>query len=389
MVTPLKRLFCAFVAAFWLVSAGAAGEWPTEGGNDGVDVVVDTLADSGSGSLRAALSQKGPRRIVFTVGGEIILKSPLVVRNPFVTIAGETAPSPGISLLGDKLRIRTHDVVVRDIRLRVGELPGANVSNRDGISIDRGGDYEVGNILIDRCSIAWAVDEGLAIWGAGISNVRVRNTIVAETLSRSVHEKGAHSMGLIVGRGVKDVVIEGNLFAHNMFRNPLIDAGASAVVINNLIYNPGWSGFHVYAKEGVGPTIVSVVGNSLIAGPNAQPERRFSSFGKGINRGSQVYYRDNLAVGREAFSTEERSGGDDPGPVPFVNSPPIWFDWIAAIPASDVEARVLAEVGARPGDRDETDARIISEVRSRTGAIKDSPVDKRLRAENSTRADED
>jgi hypothetical protein len=351
----------------------AQAEWPTEGGDKGAVVEVTSLADSGARTLRAALGQDRPRRIVFTVGGEVFLKEPLVVRHPHVTIAGETAPSPGISLIGDKLRIRTHDVIVRDIRLRVGEGPGSNGENRDGISIDRAGKYRVGNILIDRCSVAWAVDENVSVWGKGISNVLVRRTIVAEALSKSVHPKGEHSMGLLVGAGAGNVVVERNLLAHNVFRNPAIDAGATAVVVNNVIYNPGWSGFHVYAKAEAGPTVAAIVGNVLIAGPDTRPA--LSSFPKGINPGSKIYYDDNLAIGAKAFAAPERDRKVD-----FVDKPPIWFPWLEPLPAGKVEDAVLADVGARPTDRDATDRRIIAEVLARTGSIKDTPPDLRLRA---------
>ena len=374
------RRASVLLAAVTLVAATgvtARAEWPTEGGDKGITVAVTSLADSGPGTLRAALAVSKPRRIVFTVAGEIFLKEPLVVRDPYLTVAGETAPSPGISLLGDKLRIRTHDVIVRDIRIRVGELPaGSNPENRDGISIDRGGDYPVGNVLIDRCSVAWAVDESVSVWGIGISNVLIRRSIIAEALSRSVHPKGPHSMGLLVGTDSKDVVVERNLLAHNMFRNPLVDAGASAVVVNNLIYNPGWSGFHVYAKPKTGPTVAAVVGNLLIAGPDSHPA--LWSFSKGINPGSTIHYRDNRAVGAKAFVPNERAGKAKQ-PVSFVDEPPIWFPWIEVLPVNQVETAVLADVGARPWDRDDTDRRIIAEVLARTGSIRDTPVDPRLR----------
>ena len=367
--------FAVCLALALLSATAARAEWPTEGGDKGDVVKVVSLADSGPGTLRAALNQTGARRVVFDVAGEIFLRSPLVIRHPNITIAGDTAPSPGITLLADKLRVRTHDVIVRDIRFRVGELPGPNPSNRDGISIETGKDPgPVGNVLIDRCSVAWAVDETIAIWGQ-VNDVLIRRTIIAEGLSHSIHEKGEHSMGLLVGAGAQNIVVQQNLFADNMFRNPVIDAGASAVVVNNLIYNPGWSGFHVYAKPKYGPTMASVVGNVLIAGQDTHP--RINSFPKGVNPGSRFYYNDNRAIGAEAFTTKERASVEDP--AMFVKQPPLWFDWIKVLPADQVEATVLAGVGARPDDRDPTDARLVAEVTSRTGSIKDTPDDPRLR----------
>src|SRR4029078_2754428 len=119
-------------------------------------------ADSGPGTLRAALEEDRPRRVGVSVAGEIFLRSPLVIRASDITIAGQTAPSPGISLLGDTLRVRANDVIIRNIRFRVGELPGPNASNRDGISIETGPDrVPVENVIVENCSIAWAVDESL------------------------------------------------------------------------------------------------------------------------------------------------------------------------------------------------------------------------------------
>src|SRR5262249_39016217 len=96
--------------------------YPTAGGEGGQVITVTTLEDSGPGSLREALSASGPRVIKFAVGGEIWLKDRLGVTNPFVTVDGSSAPSPGITLMGDRVRLRTHDVILRDIRVRVGAL---------------------------------------------------------------------------------------------------------------------------------------------------------------------------------------------------------------------------------------------------------------------------
>lgn len=341
-------------------------------------VEVTSLADSGPGSLRAALAQKGKRKIDFAVAGQIWLKSPLQIKKPFVIIDGETAPSPGISIMGDKLRVAAHDVVVRHLRIRVGELEGSKPNNRDGISIDssRNGKRVAYNVIIENCSISWAIDEGLAIWGKGSHNITVRNNIIAETLRRSRHPKGAHSMGLIVGPGSEDILLEGNLFAHNQFRNPAISWNTSTMVVNNLIYNPGNVGLHFYARKGEGPTLVSAVGNVLIAGPDTRSELR--SFKKGINPGSKVYFKDNVARGTVAFNTGERLGRASSAPAPFVSKPPIWNAKLKPLASSVVLDAVLRQAGARPFDRDRIDARIVAEVRSGSGSIRDQPTDERL-----------
>ena len=278
---PVRALWALPFVLLVLAGTPCRAEWPTEGGGNGPTVAVTTLADRGPGSLRAALSMGGRRNIVFKVGGEIFINSPLKIYNPYVTVAGETAPSPGISILGDKVQIRASNVILRHIRVRVGELPGSGASARDGVSIDLGPHgASVENVLIDHCSVAWAIDEGIGVWGKGVRNVLIRNSIVAETLWHSIHPKVTHSMGMLIGKGARNVVIERNFFVSNMYRNPVIDAGATAVVVNNLIYNPGINAFHIYGKPDAGPTLVSVVGNLVVAGPDTHSFLR--SFDHGV-----------------------------------------------------------------------------------------------------------
>src|SRR5690349_22119181 len=101
-----QKIFAGFLFAAIIAATRARAEWPTEGGDKGAVIHVTSLEDAGPGTLRAALAAKNPRRIVFDVGGDIFLKSPLSIASPFVTVAGETAPAPGVTLLGDKVHIR-------------------------------------------------------------------------------------------------------------------------------------------------------------------------------------------------------------------------------------------------------------------------------------------
>src|SRR6185436_17357843 len=93
----------------------------TPGGRGGKVIAVTTLEDSGPGSFRAACDAEGPRIIVFRVAGTIALKNPIVVKNPFLTIAGQTAPGDGICLRDATFGIATHDVIVRYLRSRLGD----------------------------------------------------------------------------------------------------------------------------------------------------------------------------------------------------------------------------------------------------------------------------
>jgi hypothetical protein len=372
-----RRTFAAIVASVLLSGASESAPWPTEGGESGEVIEVTSLSDQGPGTLREALERDRPRKIVFNVGGDIVLTKPLLIAEPSVTVAGETAPNPGITILGDKIRIITHDVVLRHVRVRVGEVGSSKPVNRDGISIEGGRRDKrlVARILIEHCSVAWAVDEGLSIWGADARDVSVRKTIVAETLRDSVHPKGSHSMGLMVGPGARSVLLQQNLLAHNVWRNPVIHGGASAVVVNNLIYNPRYAALHFYEHDGSGATQVSAVGNVVIAGPDTR--RALPALSKGINPGSQIFFDDNVASGTRTFDRSERPSGSI-RTNPFVEAPPIWFDDIQVLEAAKVMDAVLEDVGARPWDRDATDKRIIEEVRNSTGGIRDHPEDPRL-----------
>lgn len=403
----LARIVWFVVCGSGLVARGAdaSSPYPTAGGAGAQVITVTSLADSGPGSFREALTANGPRIVRFAVGGEIWIKEPLQIREPFITIEGESAPSPGISIMGDKFRIRSHDVIVRNIRVRVGDLlKASDAQNRDGMSADGAEDgSDPGyNVLVENCSIAWSVDEGFQMWGLNNHDIVVRNCIIGESLAKSVHPKGGHSAGMIVGPGIKNVLIQGNLFAHNSFRNPVVSAGSSAVVLNNVIYDPGFAAFHVYGrqvKDGklsspkglidykdanpLSDMQVSVIGNVAIRGPSTSKKPLGMFHEHGLNGGAQIYLQDNLTVDMKAFDDTTRPPGwDGPdAPSPFVKTPPIAVpEGVKVLPSSDVEASVLANVGARPADRDEVDKRIIEEVKTRTGKIKDHPTDDRLRS---------
>jgi len=377
-----KASLACLVAALTLMHGPAtAGPWPTTGGEPGRIIEVTNLNDSGPGSLRAAVGSSGRRKVVFNVAGEIWLQSTLAISSPFVTVAGETAPSPGITLMADRVRIRTHDVVLRHIRVRVGALPtGTPPENRDGIVIagSEDGSDPGYNVLVENCSISWSIDELLSITGLNSHDIAVRRSILAEALRNSIHPSGPHSMGLMASEGVRNILIQGNLFAHNNVRNPVIHGGTEALVVNNFIYDPGSAGVHFYPHADTGPTRASIVGNYVMGGPSSPTTKRLHALALGLNEGSEILYKDNIADHVWAFDASERVPGTNANP--FVSDPPMWLDVVNILPASDVPAYVLAEAGARPWDRDAVDSRIISEVRTRTGQIRDTPTDPRLAA---------
>jgi pectate lyase len=316
----------------------------TRAGRGGRIIRVTNLSDRGKGSLREALYTKGPRVIVFEVGGNINLKSHLKIRNPYVTIAGQTAPEPGITLTGASLSIKTHDVLIQHLRIRVGDLAiGPPPEDRDGIKIQgsKSAAAEVYNIVIDHCSISWAIDEGVSIWYDGVHDITISRSIISENLSNSKHPKGEHSKGLLIGDHAKRVSIIGNLFAHNNKRNPLIKGNVTALIVNNMIYNPGKAAIHFSDRKGSGPSQASIVGNVIIMGKDSQMKLPPISYSRYMKSDVLIYLSEN-----KVFSTDGAS--------------------------SDVQRWILSSAGARPMDRDAVDSRLLRGIRNRTGRIIDS-----------------
>lgn len=127
----------------------------TFGGRGGKVLTVTNLNDSGPGSFRWACEQGGARIIVFNVAGIIRLKTPVIVRAPYITIAGQTAPGDGVCIAGQSFQVNTHDVIVRYMRFRRGNT---DVWYRE----DSFGGNPVANIMIDHCSCEWGLDENIS-----------------------------------------------------------------------------------------------------------------------------------------------------------------------------------------------------------------------------------
>jgi hypothetical protein len=145
------------------------------GGRGGRIIRVTNLEDSGPGSLRAAVEARGPRIVIFDVGGTIRLKSALVIRSGRITIAGQTAPGGGITLRDQTFSVHSDDVVVRFIRSRLGDVSG--VVN-DAMWVSAGS-----RIILDHVSASWGTDESLSVTsGREIRDVTVQWSIISESL---------------------------------------------------------------------------------------------------------------------------------------------------------------------------------------------------------------
>jgi hypothetical protein len=158
------------------------------GGRDGRVMVVTSLADAGPGSLRETVEAKGPRIVVFAVDGTIKLTKPLRITQPNITIAGQSATGGGITLRDYPLEVDADDVVIRFIRSRLGD---ESKTESDAIWIMGGR-----RVILDHVSASWSVDETLSASanykapGQGFWDLTVQWSIIADSLTRSLHAKG-------------------------------------------------------------------------------------------------------------------------------------------------------------------------------------------------------
>ncbi len=390
------RAIACFLA--WSAALGAAERafpgaegWAafTPGGRGGKILRVTTLAPNGPGSFAEAVNARGPRIVVFEVGGVIDLSSQkILIKEPFLTVAGQTAPAPGITFIKQELQVATHDVVIRHIRVRTGEAGHAKNSGweADGLSTLSGA-Y---NVIVDHCSFAWATDENLSVSGKAFVGASVeewrRNTshavtyshnVIAEGLSHSTHTSGEHSKGTLVMDNSTEVLLLGNLYANNSQRHPLAKGGTWVAIVNNVIYNPGiqaigyrlpdvlWHGRKFENGR------LDIVGNVMRHGPNTQKDLPLLVL-EGIGD-VDVRLADNLNSDREGRPV--RIAGNNPaakGKIREHDGAVFWPEGLVALPAAQVEESVFQNAGARPWDRDAVDARIVRETRARTGRIIDS-----------------
>ena len=348
----------------------------TKGGLNGKIIRVTNLNATGPGSLREAIEAKGPRIVVFEVGGVIDLnKGQLDVREPFLTIAGQTAPSPGITIIKGGFWINTHDILIQHIRVRPGDAgePKRSGWSPDGLTTSGGDAY---NVLVDHCSFTWAVDENLSASGERTEgpdstshNITFSNNIIAECLSNSSHEKGPHSKGTLIHDFCRDIAIVGNLFAHNGMRNPYFKAHSTGVIVNNLIYNPGRVAILLYYSKSEWKNAryepencrVSIVGNVLYAGKNTNEKMAL------VAAMGDAFMKDNLA-----FDTEGMALPLTYGNINILSEKPVWPTNLMPLPADEVVGYITGHVGARPKERDVVDKRIIQDFLDKKGQILDS-----------------
>lgn len=387
----------------------------SRGGRGGAVIQVTNLQDAGPGSLRACVDASGPRTCVFTVAGDIFLQSELVVDNPFLTIAGQTAPGQGVQLRhGNNIRngfsIQVSDVIIRHLKIRLGpSVATSDIPNCFQIGPVNGSLPT--DVVIDHLSCAWATDQLLAI-NSPSDRITISESFFYEGLNRSTHPQGNHSRGPnFRGCGVSMVR---SLIANNVIRNPnntcgyddgstlRNGAGPSGEVEfrNNLVFN-GQDAFYDYFN-GRGESWSNLIGNVFVRGPSTlnkligtlphgiyavdawdQTSRTTMS---GTTDRQHLCLQDNIGVGlptnldggaplngvlnpNDSHLLESSNCVSNPvgraGDVRGVTGP--------VLASGAVEADVLANSGAFFWNRDAADARIVAEVAARQGDIIDNP----------------
>lgn len=352
----------------------------TFGGRGGKVLTVTNLNDDGPGSFRWACEQGGARIVVFNVSGNIVLKTPIIVRAPYITIAGQTAPGEGVQISGESFQVDTHDVIVRHMRFRRGNT---HVWYRE----DSFGGNPVGNIMIDHCSCEWGLDENISFYrhmfdlhdGKPKRKVPTVNVTIQNTISAKALDTWNHAFGSTIG-GENSSFMR-NLWADNTGRNPSIGWGGVFNFVNNIIYN--W--VHRTADGGEYSTMSNFINNYYKPGP-LTPEGPISyRIVKSESRSNKlfdypqygrIYAAGNIVEGNERVTKDNWDGGiqiadkDLPNGIPgdvkalMHSDEPFAMPHLTIIPSDQTFDKVLSNVGATLPCRDIVDQRIVEEVRT-------------------------
>ena len=363
--------------------------WAAEtlGGKGGAILRVTNLNASGEGSFAAAVATDGPRIIVFEVGGVIDLQGGAIrIDKPFITIAGQTAPHPGITFVRGEFAVVTHDVIVQHIAVRPGENGKPKKGGWEADGLSTGGAY---NVIVDHCSFSWATDENLSAsgarfkgatpdeWRTGTSNrITFSHNIIAEGLRDSTHKKGEHSKGSLIHDNAEKILLYGNLFSSNYERSPLVKGGARVAIVNNLIHNPGAKAIHYnliaheWGEQPWQTGRVTMIGNVYRAGIDTLAQTPLFSLGGAGD--VSVFMRDNIAVDANGLALPQ-TGRYTASTARIVKAAsPYLPDGLTPLSANALENAIYVSAGMRPWARDAVDFKILSDVAEGRGHIVDS-----------------
>jgi len=319
--------------------------------------VVTNTNDAGAGSLRAALTAAGPRTVICEVSGTIILASKIAIASPYLTFAGQTCAAPGLTLRRFGVSVRTHDVLIQHLRVRVGDEVGGG--NNDAMEILGPNGY---NVVIDHTSLSWATDETFSTWYGGAHDVTLSNSITSENIG---------SGAILIGDSTRNVAVIRDLTVSNQDRHPYIKGATTSLVANSVFYNYlDYPATYLSDPEQAGPQQAGAVGNRYVPGPNS------NQTGKPLwvtanNRAGTKFYVANNALGRTAGAPADPWSlvGNLLGAGAVSAAAPVWPAGFVPLEVGQVYGVVMATVGMCPNWRDAVDQRVLADVRNGTGAM--------------------
>ncbi|UPZ14925.1 pectate lyase family protein [Flavobacterium humidisoli] len=341
------------------------------GGRGGKVIEVTNLNDDGPGSLRDAINQEiGPRTIVFNVSGNIKLASRLVANQPYITIAGQTAPGEGITISRAPIGLTGNDGVVRFLKVRIG-----GGTTFDGMGLT-GADYSI----IDHCSISWTIDESFSSRGA--HHITLQRTLISEALNVAGHDKyevgKMHGFAATIGGDIGS--FHHNLLAHNYGRNWSIGGGLNGDgyytgrldITNNVVYNWGQRTTDGGANE------VNFVNNYYKPGASTKIFVALNAQHEGVGKGMQRYYfNGNIMPGYFDEKSQDKgrkstiSHNEKVEYETFVDKP-FFPSYVETQSAKAAYKNVLSDVGANQPFFDKHDNRIVDETLKGTFTYKGS-----------------
>ncbi|KAK1524567.1 pectate lyase [Colletotrichum paranaense] len=379
--TYTGRVFFFRVAHLAFPGAEGWGRF-ARGGRGGKVIKVTSLEDSeAEGTLRYALTiAKGPRIVVFDVGGVITTTSRMSVNDQYITLAGQTAPGKGIVIQGNPLGLTgASDIIFRHMRVRPGKVSGQTI---DGMGM-QGSNH----CIFDRCSMGWTIDEAFSSRSAW--NITFQRNMISEPLNVAGHKNypngTAHGYSATIGGDVGS--FHHNLLAHAEGRSWSMGGGVDdnaafagqLDIRNNVVYNFGGRATDGGAKK------VNFVGNYYKHGPaSTLPYALRAQYEDNMPGMQQYYCAGNSMPGFFDQDSVQYPSGDGTATknttiacwadVSFEPAPTYqkFFDkeffepHVETQPSTEAYKRVLSDSGASQPVRDTHDARIVNETATGT-----------------------
>ena len=329
------------------------------GGRGGRIIKVTNLDATGPGSLAAAVQAKGPRIVVFEVSG--VIKGNVVITQPDLTIAGQTAPGAGITVEGivcTKYRLKppANNIIIRFVRVRP-QRPRGRSAGGDCFQLTN-----VDRLIVDHCSCSWGNDENMDLCSS--KRLTVQWCAIEES-DPTGHTKGSgHNFGMIMGYEGKDATLHHNLFAHHSKRAPL--CGLEVLDHrNNVIYNMllpfTFHPVRMNRSRPGKPFKINIIGNYFKDGPNVKGHMKGRPFDRLLWKPQSIepHIAGNFLTWLDAVSeTTLKQAAATPWPAPPVKTGT----------AKKAFQSVLTHAGCLP--RDAVSRRTVQEVREGKGEWK-------------------